>query len=87
MSYVKHINSSRISSMSGDSQGFMKIVARVEDKKSTIIGVHIVGEGANELIQLGYGYQLVGPLPHYVDINNCIYMYIYFININICMYL
>lgn len=39
--------------LSGDSQGYVKIVARVEAKRHTIIGVHIIGEGANELIQLG----------------------------------
>ena len=39
--------------LSGDSQGYVKIVARIGAKKHTIIGVHIIGEGANELIQLG----------------------------------
>ena len=39
--------------MSGDSQGYVKIVAKIEKKRHTIIGVHIIGEGANELIQLG----------------------------------
>jgi NAD(P) transhydrogenase len=39
--------------LSGDSQGFVKIIARVDAKCHTIIGVHIIGDGANELIQLG----------------------------------
>ena len=39
--------------LSGDSQGFVKIIARIGAKRHTIIGVHIIGEGANELIQLG----------------------------------
>ena len=39
--------------LSGDSQGYVKIIARIGKKRHTIIGVHIIGEGANELIQLG----------------------------------
>ena len=39
--------------LSGDSQGYVKIIARLGKKNHTIIGVHIIGEGANELIQLG----------------------------------
>ena len=39
--------------LSGDSQGYVKIVARMDAKRHTIVGVHIIGEGANELIQLG----------------------------------
>lgn len=35
-------------------EGFLKVVARRESKgRHVIIGVHIIGEGANELIQLG----------------------------------
>jgi NAD(P) transhydrogenase len=35
-------------------EGFLKVVARCVDRTHhTIIGVHIIGEGANELIQLG----------------------------------
>lgn len=35
-------------------EGFLKVVARFDGKgRHTIIGVHIIGEGANELIQLG----------------------------------
>jgi NAD(P) transhydrogenase len=39
--------------LSGDSQGYVKIIAKIGAKRHTIIGVHIIGEGANELIQLG----------------------------------
>ena len=39
--------------LSGDSQGYVKIIARMDAKRHTIVGVHIIGEGANELIQLG----------------------------------
>lgn len=44
--------------LSGDLNGFLKIIARAEGgsgqkMRHTIIGVHIVGDGANELIQLG----------------------------------
>ena len=41
--------------LSGDLNGFLKIIARAEGHpvRHTIIGVHIVGDGANELIQLG----------------------------------
>ena len=35
-------------------EGFLKVVARRESRgRHAIIGVHIIGEGANELIQLG----------------------------------
>ena len=46
--------------LSGDLNGFLKIIARAEGGgreggrvRHTIIGVHVVGDGANELIQLG----------------------------------
>jgi len=40
--------------LSGDPHGFLKIVARADSpQQHTILGVHIIGEGANELIQLG----------------------------------
>ena len=39
--------------LSGDSQGYVKIVARMDAKCHAIVGAHIIGEGANELIQLG----------------------------------
>ena len=40
--------------LSGDLNGFLKIIARAEGpNRHEIIGVHIVGDGANELIQLG----------------------------------
>lgn len=40
--------------LSGDLNGFLKIIARAEaPQRHTIIGVHVVGDGANELIQLG----------------------------------
>lgn len=41
--------------LSGDSDGFLKVVAKYNPEKNAhdIIGVHIIGEGANELIQLG----------------------------------
>ncbi|CAM9541826.1 unnamed protein product, partial [Phaeothamnion confervicola] len=40
--------------LSGDLDGFLSIVARAEGpQRHVIVGVHIAGEGANELIQLG----------------------------------
>lgn len=48
--------------LSGDKDGFLKIVASIERievgsvqnrRRNVILGVHILGEGANELIQLG----------------------------------
>ena len=50
--YFKHCARGKLS---GDNDGFLKIVARYDmDKKThSIVGVHIIGEGANELIQLG----------------------------------
>lgn len=46
--------------LSGDLNGFLKIIAKAEGAgkdggkvRHTIIGVHVVGDGANELIQLG----------------------------------
>jgi len=46
--------------LSGDLNGFLKIIAKAEGGereggkvRHTIIGVHVVGDGANELIQLG----------------------------------
>jgi hypothetical protein len=40
--------------LSGDLNGFLKIIARAESpSRHVIVGVHVVGDGANELIQLG----------------------------------
>ena len=40
--------------MSGDIDGFLKVVARCEGEyRHVVLGVHIIGDGANELIQLG----------------------------------
>ncbi|KAG5178164.1 soluble pyridine nucleotide transhydogenase [Tribonema minus] len=40
--------------LSGDPEGFLKIIARAEaPARHVVVGVHIMGEGANELIQLG----------------------------------
>ena len=40
--------------LSGDTDGFLKVVVRADSAfKHTILGVHIIGDGANELIQLG----------------------------------
>jgi NAD(P) transhydrogenase len=41
--------------LSGDNDGFLKIVGKYDSSIGAhrIIGVHIIGEGANELIQLG----------------------------------
>jgi NAD(P) transhydrogenase len=40
--------------LSGDLEGFLKIIARVDSpSRHVIVGVHIVGDGANELVQLG----------------------------------
>lgn len=40
--------------LSGDLNGFLKIIARAEGPtRHVIVGVHVVGDGANELIQLG----------------------------------
>ena len=41
--------------LSCDEDGFLKVVARYDSVRNvhSIIGVHIIGEGANELIQLG----------------------------------
>ncbi|CAM9702592.1 unnamed protein product, partial [Chrysoparadoxa australica] len=40
--------------LSGDPEGYLKIIARADGpSRHIIIGVHIIGEGANELIQLG----------------------------------
>ena len=39
--------------LSGDMDGFLKVVLRADNaNKHTIVGVHILGDGANELIQL-----------------------------------
>lgn len=50
--YFKH---SARGKLSGENDGFLKIVAKfsVERGDYVIVGVHIFGEGANELIQLG----------------------------------
>lgn len=40
--------------LSGDLNGFLKVIARADSpRKHVILGFHVVGEGANELIQLG----------------------------------
>lgn len=40
--------------LSGDLNGFLKVIARCDNpRRHVILGFHIVGEGANELIQLG----------------------------------
>lgn len=39
--------------LSGDMDGFLKVVVRADGpRRHTVIGAHIFGEGANELIQL-----------------------------------
>lgn len=48
--YMKDMARGRLS---GDMDGYLKVVARKERHKHTIVGVQIMGEGANELIQLG----------------------------------
>ena len=50
--YFKH---SARGKLSGENDGFLKVVARysAEQRAYVIVGVHIIGEGANELVQLG----------------------------------
>ena len=50
IAYFKDMARGRLSG----GEGFLKVVARRESRgRHVIIGVHIIGEGANELIQLG----------------------------------
>jgi pyruvate/2-oxoglutarate dehydrogenase complex dihydrolipoamide dehydrogenase (E3) component len=39
--------------LNGDMEGYLKVVARKSRHKHNILGVQIMGDGANELIQLG----------------------------------
>ena len=52
LGYFNHCARGRLS---GSEDGFLKIVAKYDEEKDVhiIVGVHIIGEGANELIQLG----------------------------------
>ncbi|CAN0440916.1 unnamed protein product, partial [Laminaria digitata] len=49
--YFKDIARGRLS---GDAAGFLKLVSSADDPtRHVVIGVQIIGEGANELIQMG----------------------------------
>ena len=52
LAYFKNCARGRLS---GSEDGFLKLVAKYDGERQvhSIIGVHIIGEGANELIQLG----------------------------------
>ncbi|MBM3568980.1 MAG: Si-specific NAD(P)(+) transhydrogenase [Alphaproteobacteria bacterium] len=50
----------------GDSTGFLKIVFHLETRK--LLGVHIIGEGASELIHIGQAVMaLGGKIDYFVD--------------------
>ena len=52
---IGYFNTCARGKLSGEEDGFLKVTAKYNKQKKAheIVGVHIFGEGANELIQLG----------------------------------